>query len=408
MDQLPQDALGRHAYGTDGANPSRVRNHNERLVLSVVKNEGQVASSQIARLTSLSAQTASIITRSLEADGMLLRGEPQKGRVGKPSVPVFLNPEGALAYGLRIGRRGADLILMNIVGDVVAKRATKFSYPMPETIDAFARQSMTSIGQELAPHLLDRIVGIGVATPFGLWKKAEAAGAPDAVLAVWRAYDFGASFASFTDLPVLLANDASMGCSGELVFGAAHELSDFLYFYVGAFVGGGVVLGGRVFFGRNGNAGAFGTLVVGRGHGASDTLINSASIYTLERDLAEQAGQEVRLHDDSSQWSLSDPLVDAWVSETARALAIGAVSAAAVVDVDTAVVDGNFPTAIKTAILARMRNALQELDTQEISEITVQAGTLGRSAAAMGAAYQPILAAHFLEGSSIDLQAVVQ
>lgn len=408
MDLRPRDALGRDGYGKDGANPSRVRNHNERLVLSTVKNEGQVASSQIARLTSLSAQTASIITRSLEADGMLLRGQPQKGRVGKPSVPVMLNPDGALAYGLRIGRRGADLILMNMVGDVVAKRATKFSYPMPETIDAFVRESMVSIEKDLERHRRDRIVGIGVATPFGLWRKAEAAGAPEEVMAVWRDYDFGASFAAFTDLPVMLANDASMGCSGELVFGAAQELSDFLYFYVGAFVGGGVVLGGRVFFGRNGNAGAFGTLVVGGRGNPAGVLVNSASIYTLERDLAARAGQDVKLHDDSGQWSLSDPLVDAWVSETARALAVAAVSAAAVVDVDTAVVDGNFPAAIKKVVVARMSEALKHLETQEISPIHVQRGTLGRSAAAMGAAYQPVLAAHFLEGSAMDLQAVVQ
>jgi predicted NBD/HSP70 family sugar kinase len=267
---------------------------------------------------------------------------------------------------------------------------------------------MVSIEKDLADERQNRIIGIGVATPFGLWRKAEAAGAPDEVMAVWRDYDFGASFAAFTDLPVMLANDASMGCSGELVFGAAHDLSDFLYFYVGAFVGGGVVLGGRVFFGRNGNAGAFGTLVVGGKDTPAGALVNSASIYTLERDLAARAGQEVKLHDDSSQWSLSDPLVDAWVSETARALAIAAVSAAAVVDVDTAVVDGNFPAAIKSVVLTRMREALLGLDTQEISQISVQSGQLGRSAAAMGAAYQPILAAHFLEGSAMDLQAVVQ
>lgn len=76
-------------------------------------------------------------------------------------------------------------------------------------------------------------------------------------------------------------------------------------------------------------------------------------------------------------------------------------------DVDTIVVDGNFPGTIKDAILTRMRAAFKQLDTQEISQITVHAGRLGRSAAAMGAAYQPILAAHFLEGNSMDLHTVV-
>lgn len=399
MDHSPRTTLSRGAASGDGANPSRLRNHNERLVLSVVKNEGQVASSQIARLTSLSAQTASIITRSLQADGMLLRGTPQKGRVGKPSIPVSLNPEGALAFGLRIGRRGADLILMNMVGEVVATRATRYAYPLPEMIDTFVEESIASIGEALPIHLRNRIVGIGVASPFGLWKKADAAGAPEEMMAAWRAYDFATSFAAFTDLPVLLANDASMGCSGELMFGAAQALSDFLYLYVGAFVGGGVVLGGQVFFGKTGNAGAFGTLMVDNIDAQPNQLVHSASIYMLERNLSAEAGEGIRLRSDSAEWDLANPRVDAWVTHTARALATAAVSAAAVVDVAKAVVDGGFPQAIKDEMITRMRCALNELDTQEISPIAVQAGRLGRSAAAMGAAYQPILAAHFLEGS---------
>ena len=400
MEQSSRPMPGRPSYAADGANPSRVRNHNERLVLSVVKNEGQVASSQIARLTSLSAQTASIITRSLEADGMLLRGTPQKGRVGKPSVPILLNPEGALAYGLRIGRRGADMILMNIVGEIIDKRAMRYDYPLPETIDAFVHETIDAISGKLPGHLKDRIVGIGVATPFGLWNKPDEAGAPGEVMAVWRAYDFATSFAVFTDLPVILANDASMGCTGELVFGDASGFSDFLYFYVGAFVGGGVVLGGQVLFGRTGNAAAFGTLMVAGIDDQPNQLVHTASIYVLERELSAQAGREVRLRGDSDQWNLANPCVDAWVTQTARTLATAAVSAAAIVDVDMAVVDGGFPDSIKQEILVRMRAALLQLDTQEISPITVYPGRLGRDAAAMGAAYQPILAAHFLEGSS--------
>ena len=128
----------------------------------------------------------------------------------------------------------------------------------------------------------------------------------------------------------------------------------------------------------------------------------------LERDLSAEAGEGIRLRSDSAEWGLANPRVDAWVTHTARALATAAVSAAAVVDVAKAVVDGGFPQAIKDEMIARMRSALKELDTQEISPIAVQAGQLGRSAAAMGAAYQPILAAHFLEGSQFGtLSAVV-
>ena len=94
----------------DGATPMGVRDHNERLVLSTVQRLGPMASADIARCTRLSAQTVSVITRSLEADGLLMKGEPVRGKVGKPLTPMCLNSSGVYSYGLRIGRRSAELI----------------------------------------------------------------------------------------------------------------------------------------------------------------------------------------------------------------------------------------------------------------------------------------------------------
>ena len=43
----------------------------------------------------------------LQADGLLRREAPLRGRVGQPTVPVSLDPEGAYSLGLKIGRRSA-------------------------------------------------------------------------------------------------------------------------------------------------------------------------------------------------------------------------------------------------------------------------------------------------------------
>ncbi|MEO6298609.1 MAG: winged helix-turn-helix transcriptional regulator, partial [Paracoccaceae bacterium] len=101
-----------------GSNQSGMRDHNERLVLSLVRQHGALAKSDIARMTGLSAQTVSVIMRALERDGLLLRGEPQRGRIGQPSVPMSLNHEGAFFLGLKIGRRSADLVLVDFLGQL--------------------------------------------------------------------------------------------------------------------------------------------------------------------------------------------------------------------------------------------------------------------------------------------------
>ena len=94
------------------------RTETERRVLSAVQAAGALASAEIARRTGLSAQSASVLTRTLEAEGLLMRGDPMRGKVGKPQVPISLNPAGAFAFGLKIGRRRADLVLMR--GDPTA------------------------------------------------------------------------------------------------------------------------------------------------------------------------------------------------------------------------------------------------------------------------------------------------
>ncbi|MBA3447577.1 MAG: winged helix-turn-helix domain-containing protein, partial [Pseudaminobacter sp.] len=65
-----------------GTNQSGMREHNERLVLSLVRQHGSLAKSDIARMTRLSAQTVSVIMRELEEAGLLLRREPVRGKIG--------------------------------------------------------------------------------------------------------------------------------------------------------------------------------------------------------------------------------------------------------------------------------------------------------------------------------------
>ena len=121
-----------------GSNQTRVRAHNERLVMSLVRRHGSLAKAEIARRTGLSPQTVSVIMRALENDSLLIRGEPVRGRVGQPSIPMALNPDAVFSIGLKIGRRSADLVLMDFVGGVRRQLRETFAYPLPDQIMQFA------------------------------------------------------------------------------------------------------------------------------------------------------------------------------------------------------------------------------------------------------------------------------
>ena len=117
-----------------GSNQVRVRAYNERLVLSLVRMHGEMSKADITRASGLSAQTVSVIMRSLEKDGLLLRGEPIRGRGGQPSVPMRLNPDAVFSFGVKIGRRSADLVLMDFVGQIRMHHHETYAYPVPQKI----------------------------------------------------------------------------------------------------------------------------------------------------------------------------------------------------------------------------------------------------------------------------------
>src|SRR6516165_3347710 len=83
---------------TGGANQAGVRLYNERLLLSLVRRFGPMSKVEVARLTGLSVQSTSAIMNRLHADGLVKREAPLRGRVGQPTIPMSLDPEGAYSF----------------------------------------------------------------------------------------------------------------------------------------------------------------------------------------------------------------------------------------------------------------------------------------------------------------------
>ena len=380
-----------------GANQSRVRDYNERLVLSLVRRHGSLAKSQIARRSGLSAQTVSVIMRSLENDGLLLKGEPQRGKVGQPSIPMRLNPSGVFSIGLKIGRRSADLILVDFLGNQLRSISRNFAYPTPSEMIAFTQNGILELIEKLSPSEQKRIAGLGVSMPFKLWNWAEKIGAPEGAIEAWKGLDFRSELAAITQLPVSVQNDATAACGAELVFGHGKELTDFVYFFIGTFIGGGIVLNHGLYSGRTGNAGGFGPMPIMQPDGKITTLIDHASIYTLEMRLKAEGFDLTQQWNEPENWHLPEPLLDEWIADTARHLAWAIVASCSVIDFQAAVVDGALPTDIRQRIVASIRVEVGKLDTRGISDLNVLEGIVGRGARALGGASLPFFSLYLLD-----------
>jgi len=380
-----------------GVNQSGVRDHNERLMISMLQRHGAMAGIDIARRAGLSPQTVSVILRKLEKDGFLRRGEPIRGKVGKPSIPMELNPDGTFAFGLKVGRRSADLLLLDFVGEVRAQINITYQYPMPDAILTFLEQGVSQILADMPGKIADRLCGIGIAMPFELWQWHNLVGAPAESFRSWEDIDFHKEIAKFTALPVFVGNDATAACRAEHLYGRKNNFRDYAYFFIGSFVGGGVVLNDTVFQGNQSNAGALGAMRSTGPLGESRQLIDVASIHLLEARLIEAGLDPKILWQEPQDWNALSRYVDPWIGETAQELAKASLSICAVIDFEAILIDGAFPQEVRDELVDRVNRYLASQDTRGLIVPKVEAGSVGANARAIGAASAPVFSQLLLD-----------
>ncbi len=383
--------------GARGSNQAAVRAYNERLVLSLVRKYGSLAKADIARSTGLSAQTVSVIMRALETDGLLLRGEPVRGKVGQPSIPMSLNPDGVYSIGLKIGRRSADLILMDFVGTQKAHLHHAYAYPLPKDIMGFVQEGVETLAARLPVKARKQIAGIGIASPFQLWDWADEVGAPQSEMDAWRGFDLQAEIADIVSYPVFLQNDATSACGAELVFGAGSRYPDFIYFFIGSFIGGGVVLNSSVYSGRTGTAGAIGPMPVPDANGKPRQLIEAASIFVLEKMLRQNGIDPRPLWYSADEWIDFGKPLDEWIVATGQALAQAILSAVSVIDFGAAIIDGGFPSWVCERIVVQTKMAMAQLDLRGVVVPDIVAGEVGNQARSIGGASLPLFSRYLLD-----------
>lgn len=371
--------------------PESMRRHNERLMLTLLRRGGPAPRSRLAEASGLSAQAVTDIVRDLIGRGLVAEGGPVRGRVGQPTVPLALAPRGAFSLGLQIGRRQARMVLIDFAGTVLDSRTLRYQAPAPrpEALLEFAAVAAAALtGPEagaLAGGERGRIAGLGLAMPFRMWDWG-------ADFAAWEGRDMQAGMTAATGLPTWLENDGSAACGAELIFGRKDLPADFLHVYVGHFAGGGLVLGGRLWLGPNGNAAAIGsTPVPGPGGQGAVQLLTRASLSTLAERLGTALPEEV------GDWPLPAAIRAAWLEEAGAAIAFAALSATTILDLGAVVIDGAMPEPLRDDLVAAAAGAMAALPGAGVVLPRVLAGSLGRPARAIGAAALPLAEAYMLD-----------
>lgn len=112
------------------------------------------------------------------------------------------------------------------------------------------------------------IRGVGVGAPNGNYYTGEVAFAPNLAWAANHAVKFAKVLSEkLGGMPVSLTNDANAAAVGEMTYGVARGMKNFIMITLGTGVGSGIVVDGKVLYGSDGFAGELGHTIAVRHNG---------------------------------------------------------------------------------------------------------------------------------------------
>jgi glucokinase len=204
----------------------------------------------------------------------------------------------ALAIGIDIGGTGTKYGIVNRDGNVLF--SGEMSTKKHNTIETFI--------DELYEHLsvlieraggIERIVGIGMGAPNGNYYTGTIEYAPNLP---WKGIIPIAKLVNEKfNLPVVLTNDANAAAIGEMMYGAAKGMKDFIMITLGTGVGSGIVANGQLIYGHDGFAGELGHTIVipdGRMHegtgkkGSLESYASATGVRLTALELLEKSTED--------------------------------------------------------------------------------------------------------------------
>jgi len=159
------------------------------------------------------------------------------------------------AIGIDIGGTNTVYGIVDKDGNVLADGSirTDTHENVKDYVDELAKEIkklISKTGSEL------RIKGIGIGAPNGNYFKGTVEFAPNLR---WKGViHFAELFKEHFDYPVILTNDANAAAIGEMIYGAAKGMKDFILVTLGTGLGSGFVSNGEMIYGHDGFAGELG------------------------------------------------------------------------------------------------------------------------------------------------------
>lgn len=399
------------------ATPQSVRYLNEITALNALFRSGGMSRADLARLLGLNRSTTGNIIAALIADGLAIE-RPDEARAdgparsGRPGIRIELLADGAIFLGAEIGVDRLAVAAVDIAAQPMRCDVIRFhtARQTPEAVSDLIVGMIAGVVSSLPDA--GRVRGLCLALP-ALVRDGRLVNAP---MLGWHHHvpidDLVAERLArqLPGLPIAVEveNDANAFAIAETYRDAAEPSRTVAALLIESGAGGGIVIGGRLFRGATGLAGAFGHLTVA-GEGTAAGRLRGGPLESqigkealLARYRASGATATAGLPDFLAALAAGEAAAIRTASEWGRSLAIGLVQITSVLNPDLIVLGGALAPvfrAVSDEVEAAMRLGLPEGFTQP----RVALSSLGPEAAAIGGAL--IVHQHMF---SIDERAIHQ
>ncbi|MCH7512952.1 MAG: ROK family protein [Bacteroidetes bacterium] len=164
-----------------------------------------------------------------------------------------------LALGIDIGGTNTKFGFVDEEGNEYAEN----SFPTNDdrSFDDFLIQLDEEIKKaEKEINFLFELIGIGIGAPNGNYLRGTIEYPTNLK---WKGVTpFVEKFKNYYDVPIYMTNDANAAAMGEMIFGGAKGMKDFIVFTLGTGLGSGIVSNGQIIYGHDGFAGELGHTLV--------------------------------------------------------------------------------------------------------------------------------------------------
>lgn len=163
-----------------------------------------------------------------------------------------------LSAGIDIGGTNTVIGLVDADGNVLAK--STISTTKYEVLEDYVSEVSNEINTHIEALQPCNVVGLGIGAPNGNYYNGTIEFAPNLR---WKGVlPLRDLFSKHFSFPVFLTNDANAAAIGEMVYGNAKGMKDFIIITLGTGIGSGIVANGALIYGHDGFAGEIGHTIL--------------------------------------------------------------------------------------------------------------------------------------------------